>query len=88
MIGESGCGKSTLLRCINGLEEFQDGEIIIDYARLNDLNKHKLRELKKEIGMVFQNYSLVPQMTVFDNVALPMKCWKYPKKEIKRKSLN
>lgn len=87
LIGESGCGKSTLLRCINGLEEFQDGEIIIDYARLNDLNKHKLRELKKEIGMVFQNYSLVPQMTVFDNVALPMKCWKYPKKEIKEKVL-
>jgi ABC-type polar amino acid transport system ATPase subunit len=71
IIGPSGGGKSTLLRCINGLESFQAGCIEVDNLRLEAGNGHvgeRLRQLRRRVGMVFQQFHLFPHMTVLDNV--------------------
>lgn len=72
IIGRSGSGKSTLLRCINGLEEFQEGAIIVDSQAVEN-DEYKLRELSRSVGMVFQNFNLFPHMTVGENVMLAPK---------------
>lgn len=72
IIGRSGSGKSTLLRCINGLEQFNDGAIIVDRQAV-DTNEEHLRELSRSVGMVFQNFNLFPHMTVAENVMLAPK---------------
>jgi len=69
VIGPSGSGKSTFLRCLNGLEEIDSGFIVIDGIALNDSKKNRL-EIRKEVGMVFQQFNLFPHMTVLDNVNL------------------
>ena len=84
--GPSGSGKSTLLRCVNGLEPYQKGEIVVDGASLNDpkTNPHKLRE---NIGMVFQRFELYPHMTALQNITLaPMKVRKWPKQKAEQKA--
>lgn len=81
IIGPSGCGKSTLLRCINGLEEIQSGEILLDGEVITE-EKTKWNEVRQKIGMVFQSYDLFPHMTVLDNVLLgPVKVQKRDRKE-------
>jgi polar amino acid transport system ATP-binding protein len=70
IIGRSGSGKSTLLRCINGLETFQDGSIIIDGQHLLHDNPHVLRALRQRVGMIFQSFNLFPHLTVGRNVML------------------
>jgi polar amino acid transport system ATP-binding protein len=69
VIGPSGSGKSTFLRCLNGLEEIDSGSIVIDGINLDDNKKNRL-EIRKEVGMVFQQFNLFPHMTVLDNVNL------------------
>ncbi|MGB5445964.1 MAG: amino acid ABC transporter ATP-binding protein [Psychromonas sp.] len=69
IIGRSGSGKSTLLRCINGLEIFQEGAIIVDMQAVEN-DDYKLRLLSRSVGMVFQNFNLFPHMTVGENVML------------------
>jgi polar amino acid transport system ATP-binding protein len=69
VIGPSGSGKSTFLRCLNGLEEIDSGSIVIDGTSLDDSKKNRL-EIRKEVGMVFQQFNLFPHMTVLDNVNL------------------
>jgi ABC-type polar amino acid transport system ATPase subunit len=69
VIGPSGSGKSTFLRCLNGLEEVDHGSIIVDGIPLDDNRKNRL-EIRKEVGMVFQQFNLFPHMTVVDNVNL------------------
>jgi len=69
VIGPSGSGKSTFLRCLNGLEEIDSGTIVIDGIILDDKKKNRL-EIRKEVGMVFQQFNLFPHMTVLDNVNL------------------
>jgi ABC-type polar amino acid transport system ATPase subunit len=73
IIGPSGGGKSTLLRCINGLETFQEGEVQVDEVRLNAGAARRemaetLRQLRRRVGMVFQQFHLFPHMSVLDNV--------------------
>ena len=85
LIGRSGAGKSTLLRCINGLEHFDEGQITIDGIDIKSLSRGTLREFRKSIGMIFQHFSLIERKTVYENIALPMKCWKIPKNQIDKK---
>jgi polar amino acid transport system ATP-binding protein len=69
IIGRSGSGKSTLLRCINGLETFQSGKIEVAGHGMTQDPK-KLRELRKDVGIVFQSYNLFPHLTVGQNIML------------------
>ena len=85
IIGHSGAGKSTLLRCINGLEDYRDGSLTVEGQEVKDLTEKEIRELRKNLGMIFQHFSLLERKTVFENVALPLECFKYPKEEIEKK---
>jgi general L-amino acid transport system ATP-binding protein len=79
--GPSGSGKSTMIRCINRLEEHQQGQIIVDGTELtNDLKK--IDEIRREVGMVFQHFNLFPHLTILENCTLaPIWVKKTPKKE-------
>lgn len=85
LVGRSGAGKSTLLRCINGLESYDEGSLTVDGIEVNSLSAKAAREFKKDIGMIFQQFSLLSRMNVYENIALPMKCWKYDNGYIDRK---
>ena len=85
IVGHSGAGKSTLMRCINGLEDYSDGSLKVNGKEINELSKENLREFRKNIGMIFQHFSLIQRKTVFENIALPMQLWGYSKKEISKK---
>lgn len=82
LIGKSGAGKSTLLRCINGLEKINSGTLTILDQEISALENGQLRHLRKDIGMIFQNYSLIERKTIYENIALPMRLWKYSEVEI------
>src|ERR1700754_1564987 len=79
--GPSGSGKSTMIRCINRLEEHQQGRIVVDGIELtNDLKK--IDEVRREVGMVFQHFNLFPHLTILENCTLaPIWVRKMPKKE-------
>ena len=79
--GPSGSGKSTMIRCINRLEEHQQGKIVVDGMELsNDLKK--IDEVRREVGMVFQHFNLFPHLTVLENCTLaPIWVRKTPKKD-------
>ncbi len=79
-LGPSGCGKSTLLRCLSGLETVTDGKIFLDGKDVTDVEPKK-----RGVGMVFQQYSLFPNLTVGQNVAFGLKIQKRPKQEIAEK---
>ena len=79
-VGPSGCGKSTLLRMIAGLEEITSGDVKIDGTRVNDLPP-----VQRGIAMVFQSYALYPHMTVFENIAFPLRVEKMPEKDLRQK---
>ena len=78
VVGPSGCGKTTALRMVAGLEEISEGEITIDGRAINDLDPRK-----RDVAMVFQNYALYPHMSVFDNIAFPLRSRRLPKPEIR-----
>ncbi|MBQ2659010.1 MAG: sn-glycerol-3-phosphate ABC transporter ATP-binding protein UgpC [Erysipelotrichaceae bacterium] len=80
LVGPSGCGKSTTLRMIAGLEEITDGELYI-----GDKLSNIIAPRDRNIAMVFQNYSLYPHMTVYENMAFSLKLAKMPKEEIDKK---
>ena len=80
LLGPSGCGKSTLLRCLSGLEEISSGQIIMDGKDITGLEPKD-----RNIGMVFQHYSLFPNMTVEENIAFGLKMKKKPQDEIDSK---
>lgn len=84
--GPSGSGKSTLLRCVNGLEPYQKGEIIVDGTSLSD-PKINLYKLRQKIGMVFQRFELYPHMPVLRNISLaPMKVLNKSRQEAEKKA--
>ena len=80
LVGPSGCGKTTTLRMIAGLEEITEGELYIDGKLMNDVEPKK-----RDIAMVFQSYALYPHMTVYENMAFPLKLRKMPKAEVERR---
>ena len=78
--GPSGSGKSTLIRCINRLEEHQDGQIIVDGKEISE-NTKDLEKIRAEVGMVFQQFNLFPHLSILDNCTLaPIWVKKMPKK--------
>lgn len=85
IVGKSGAGKSTLLRTINKLEEIDDGRILIDGVDITSLNGKELLKVRRNIGMIFQSFSLMQTKTVFKNIALPLETYGYSKNEIKNR---
>lgn len=67
--GPSGSGKSTLIRCINGLEDIDDGQIIVDEIDIH-ASKKNLQSIRSEVGMVFQHFNLFPHLTILENITL------------------
>ena len=79
--GPSGSGKSTLIRCINRLEEHQEGKIIVDGTELDE-NTKNIEQIRAEVGMVFQQFNLFPHLSILDNCTLaPIWVKKMPKKQ-------
>jgi D-methionine transport system ATP-binding protein len=85
IIGHSGAGKSTLLRCFNGLEGYDAGSIKVMDKEIGELDHQELRKLRKELGMIFQNFSLITRKNVFENIALPLEIWGEDKNKIKKR---
>jgi len=81
LLGPSGCGKTTLLRMIAGFNSIEGGDFFFNETRINDMDP-----VKRNIGMVFQNYAIFPNMTVEKNVAFGLKNRKLPKEEIQQKT--
>jgi multiple sugar transport system ATP-binding protein len=80
LVGPSGCGKSTLLNMIVGLEDITSGDMLINDVRVNDK-----RPRDRNLAMVFQNYALYPHLTVFENIAFPLRLKKVPDEEVRAK---
>jgi general L-amino acid transport system ATP-binding protein len=85
--GPSGSGKSTLIRCINRLEEHQQGRLVVDGVEISDDLK-AIDDVRKKVGMVFQQFNLFPHLTVLENLTLsPMWVGRMPKKEAEEKAM-
>ncbi|MCP5269802.1 MAG: amino acid ABC transporter ATP-binding protein [Burkholderiaceae bacterium] len=85
--GPSGSGKSTLIRCINALEAYQEGQITVDGIALTDDVK-AVEQIRKQVGMVFQQFNLFPHLTVLENLTLaPMWVGHVPKKEAEERAM-
>ncbi len=88
LLGPSGCGKTTLLRAIAGLEQIDEGEILIGGRAVSSVPRRvMLPPEKRGVGLVFQSYAIWPHMSVFDNVAYPLTLMKLPKSEIRQRTL-
>lgn len=87
IIGESGAGKSTLVRCINLLERPTSGKVIIDGEDITQFSERQLLEKRRDIGMIFQNFSLMQQRTVLKNVTFPLELQRTDKKEAEARAL-
>ena len=86
--GPSGSGKSTLIRCINRLEEHQEGTIVVDGTELSEDTKN-IEHVRAEVGMVFQQFNLFPHLSILDNCTLaPIWVKKYPKKKAEELAMN
>ncbi len=87
IIGPSGCGKSTFLRCLNGLEDIQDGKVILEDKVINP-NKKELNKNREKIGMVFQSYDLFPHKTILQNITMaPIIVQKRNKDEVTKEAM-
>ena len=85
--GPSGSGKSTLIRCLNRLEEHQQGQIVVDGTEISGDLKH-LEQIRREVGMVFQHFNLFPHLTVLENLALaPIWVRKLPRAEAEKTAM-
>jgi putative spermidine/putrescine transport system ATP-binding protein len=80
LLGPSGCGKTTTLRCIAGFETPDEGRIILDGKRLDEMPAHR-----RDVGLVFQSYALFPHLTVFDNIAFGLRLRRLGKAEIEQR---
>lgn len=82
VIGYSGAGKSTLIRCVNLLEQPSKGQVLIDGKDLTKLSASGLRKVRSKVGMIFQHFNLLKTVTVYENIAIPLKLAGVPKKEL------
>ena len=86
--GPSGSGKSTAIRCINRLEQHQSGQIIVEGVELNE-NMKNIEHVRREVGMVFQQFNLFPHLTVLENLTLaPRKVRKHTRKESEERAMS
>lgn len=81
IVGHSGAGKSTLLRCLNGLEGYSEGSVKVKGREVKDLDDVELKQLRRDMGMIFQNFNLMNRKNVFENIMFPLKVWGTPKAE-------
>ena len=79
VVGFSGAGKSTLIRCLNGLEKVDSGTIIVGENEITKLDRKQLRNARKKIGMIFQQFNLFDSKTVYENIAFPLEISGYKK---------
>lgn len=87
VLGKSGAGKTTLIRCINGLESFDSGKIILDEVEIMSIND--MKEIRGQIGMVFQNFNLFPHLTVLENIIeSPVRVFGRNKDEVVKEALD
>lgn len=86
VIGMSGAGKSTLVRSINLLEKPTEGQVLINGVNLTELSEKELRKKRSEIGMIFQNFNLLEQKNVIDNICFPLEINGVKKKQAKEKA--
>lgn len=84
-IGFSGAGKSTLLRCVNGIEDISSGIVELDGVDFHQLSPSVKRKYQKEIGIIFQQFNLLNQKTVYDNIKVILEVSKYPKDKIEKR---
>lgn len=82
IVGHSGAGKSTLIHCLNGLETYDSGSIKIMGHEVRDLNNRGIKDLRRNMGMIFQHFSLMSRKNVWKNIAFPLEIWHTPKKVI------
>lgn len=87
IIGMSGAGKSTLVRSINYLEKPTEGQVLIDGVDLADLSEKQLRKKRSEIGMIFQNFNLLEQKNVLDNICFPLEIAGMKRKEARKRAV-
>ena len=81
IVGHSGAGKSTLLRCLNGLESYSEGSVRVGGKEVKDLDESELKLLRRDMGMIFQNFNLMNRKDVYENILFPLKVWGTPKNE-------
>ena len=85
IIGFSGAGKSTLIRLVNGLETLDSGTVTVHGEELGSLKKPQLRKLRRKIGVVFQDYKLLPKLTVYENIAFALEVTGADTKDIRKR---
>jgi D-methionine transport system ATP-binding protein len=83
IIGFSGAGKSTLIRCLNRLEEPDSGSVLVEGKDITNMDKKELRNARRKIGMIFQQFNLLDSRTVFENIAFPLEIAGMRKQEIR-----
>lgn len=87
VLGKSGAGKTTLIRCINGLESFDSGKIVLDDVEIKSIND--MKEIRGQIGMVFQNFNLFPHLSVLENIIeSPVRVFGRNKDEVVKEALD
>jgi D-methionine transport system ATP-binding protein len=85
IVGHSGAGKSTLLRCLNGLETYEEGSCKVMGREVKELDSLGIKELRRDMGMIFQTFNLMGSKNVFDNVAFPLEVWHVSKEQRARR---
>lgn len=85
IVGHSGAGKSTLLHCLNGLESYHTGSVKVMGEEVRLLGNSGIKNLRRNMGMIFQHFSLMNRKNVWKNIAFPMEIWHMPKAEIKNR---
>ncbi len=86
IVGHSGAGKSTLLRCLNGLEGYTEGSVKVNGKEVKEHSEQELKLLRRDMGMIFQNFNLMNRKDVYENILFPLKVWGTPRAEAEKRA--